>query len=239
MRARPVHPVFDWSMLSPMPYRFVTFGLLYAALAPTAFAHPELGSYLQHRIILRADADHVALVIEVSFDGERSLRERESIDSDKSGTLSKPEREAYLHRIEAEAEQRIRLTVNNESVRLVPLYAPELDLFDSRDMERHPHLLRLSYFAPVKCAPGDVITIDDTLWPDYPAIMLAEPGGREGLKPVPRQPRSQGIGNTTPATREVSFDISAVARADSRTPRQSCAKSCSRPMLSNGRPRGH
>ncbi len=216
-----------------MLYRFVMFGLLYAALAPTAFAHPELGNYLQHRIILTAHADRVDLAIEVSFDGERSLRERESIDSDKSGTFSRPEREAYLHRIQAEAEQRIRLAINDKPVRLVPLYAPELDLFDSRDLEPHPHLLRLSYFAPVTCAPGDVVTIDDTLWPDYPAIMLAEPGGGEGLKLVPRQPRSQAIGNATTATREVSFDIAAVARAASRTLLQSCAKSCSRPVLSN------
>ncbi len=206
--------------------------------APLAFAHPESGDYLQHRIELSAKADHVDLTIEITFDAGRSYEERQKIDADKDGKFSKAERKIYLDRVDAEAGTQLQLTINGKAVMLVPLYDPELDLYDSRDVERHPHVLRLSYFAEVTFAPGDVVTVVDNLWPDEPAIMLAEAGEGETVRITPRQPKVPGVANRAPNTREVVFDSSSVdATAIGKTGSgHVCGAACRHRSGSKGRP---
>ena len=228
-------------MLPRMLRRLITPVLFFASQVPTAFAHPELGDALQHRVVLTARSEYVDLTIEISFDGERSLRERRSIDANNDGTLSKSERDAYLLRIQAEADCRVRLTINGEAARLLTLYDPELDLHDSRDMEHHPHLVRLSYFISVHCASGDAIAVSDSLWPEYPAIMLAEFGVGGTVNFVPRpSPLRAGNSTSSPAAmRDVLFDVVSASQPARRSSKMSCAHGCGSAVHSKGRPRGH
>ena len=205
---------------------------------PVAFAHPELGDYLKHRIVLSAKADHIDLTVEITFDAGRSYEERQKIDADKDGKFSRAEREVYFAQIDSAAGKQLQLVVNGKARNLVPLFDPELDLFDSRDVERHPHVLRLSYFAEVKCAPGDVVTVVDNLWPDNPAIMLAEAQEEEVIRATPRQSNAPGVAGSAPAAREVVFDISRLNAAAIKKSSSShvCGAACRHRSASKGRP---
>ncbi|NUM56476.1 MAG: hypothetical protein HUU46_22825 [Candidatus Hydrogenedentes bacterium] len=203
-----------------------------------ASGHPEHGDCLQHRITLEAGPEHTDLIIEISFDAARSLVERKRIDSDGDGTLSGSERSAYLEGIQRDANARVSLLINEKPARLVALYDPELDLLDSGDLERHPHVLRLSFFASALVTPGDVVVVRDTLWPNNPAVMLAEAneGGTLGL--VPRQAVSGSV-LTAPSEREVTFEVVHGAVEQKKSAGHVCTAACRHAPRSKGRPGGH
>lgn len=214
-----------------MPCRIAPPYIVIAALTQAAFAHPELGNYLQHRIVLTPAADHVEVVIEITFDGTRSLAERKRIDDNGDGKLSKGEREAYLQAVQREAETRVTLSINGKQTRLLTLYAPKLDLLDSNDIEQHPHVLQLSLFASVRCSAGDNITVSDDLWSDSPAIMLAEAGEGPFLRLAPRQsPMPERIRPSGASTRRtIDYDAMASGALKQKSKPKSCDRRCGAP----------
>lgn len=209
--------------------------ILLLLAAPLAFAHPESGDYLQHRIELSAKADHIVLTVEITFDAKRSYEERRKIDADKDGRFSNAERNAYFDQIDAEADKQLQLSINGKAVTLVPLYDPELDLYNSHDAERHPHVLRLTYFAEVKCIPGDAVTVVDGLWPNEPAIMLLDENAGAGVIVIPHSPNESSGAN---AAREITFDLAKPEAASPTKPANGhvCGAACRHRSGSKGRP---
>lgn len=203
-----------------------------------ALPHPDHGDYLQHRITFTTTAEHTDLVLEISFDAVRSLEERERIDTNHDGTLSSAERDAYLKDIQSEADTHLRVLVNLRPVKFIALYNPELDLLGSRDMERHPHVVRLSFFSSERIAPGDSVTVHDALWPNHPAILLAEAGDGQEVRLVPRPARS-GSGIVARTDREVGFEAVRAAASEKAKTGHVCTAACRHRSKSKGRPGGH
>ena len=203
-----------------------------------ALPHPEHGDYLQHRITFTATAEHTDLVLEISFDAARSLEERERIDADHDGTLSSVERDAYLKDIQREADTQLRVLVNSRPVKFLALYNPELDLLGSRDMERHPHVVRLFFFSSEKIASGDSVTVHDALWPNHPAIVLAEAGNGQEIRLLPRPVRS-GSGLVARTNREVGFEAVRATASEKAKTGHVCTAACRHTFKSKGRPGGH
>ncbi|MBM3289245.1 MAG: hypothetical protein FJY92_03760 [Candidatus Hydrogenedentes bacterium] len=79
-----------------------------------------------------------------------------------------------------------------------------------------------------------MVTVEDTLWPGAPAILLAEQGEDSAFACVPRQPPAPSAVGARSDVRTVTFDI---ARGANNTPQpgQSSPRRRS-PIASKGRP---
>ncbi|MCC6798328.1 MAG: hypothetical protein IT366_24660 [Candidatus Hydrogenedentes bacterium] len=207
-------------------------------VAQAASAHPELGDYLQHRIAIEVKRDHLNLTVEITFDAGRSQEERKKIDTNKNLNISESERKAYLTTLESSIEGQLKLLINDKPATLVALYDPELDLFDSRELQRHPHLLRLSYFANATCKPGDVITVIDALWSDQPAIVIPEEGKGAIGAIIARDAKEVGNAETNSLAREIIFDIASpkAALTEEASAGHVCGPACRHRSASKGRP---
>jgi hypothetical protein len=106
------------------------------------------------------------------------------MDANADGALSPAEEKAYLESTVQAADKGLGMTVDGVAVGLIALYDPELDFFDSRDVERHPHALRLHYFArtPLRLKEGSVIRITDRLWDQKPAMITVVASGADGYR---------------------------------------------------------
>lgn len=207
-------------------------------VAQAASAHPELGDYLQHRIAIEVKRDHLNLTVEITFDAGRSQEERKKIDTNKNLTISESERKAYLKQLEADIDGQLKLMINEKPAALVSLYDPELDLFDSRELQRHPHLLRLSFFANATCEPGDVITVVDGLWSSEPAIVIPEDSESASGNIIARDAKEVGNADTKTLAREVIFDFVGATAVSVEATSQGhvCGAACRHRTASKGRP---
>ena len=164
-----------------------------------AYAHVELEQYLQQRVTVAVTPVNIDITIEFLFTSPVSLAERTRIDTNGDGTLSQDERQAYLEAIAERAEQGLSLRVDGERCPLTPLYDAELDFFDSKEIEAHPHVLRLAYFArtPKSFDQGSTLTLDSRLWVDAPILVAASIRGKDGIElsaaPNPGLQRASGI----------------------------------------------
>lgn len=212
--------------------------ILILLVAQAASAHPELGDYLQHRIAIEAKGDHLNLTVEITFDAGRSQEERKKIDTNKNATISESERKAYLNQLEADIDGQLKLKINDKPVALVALYDPELDLFDSRELQRHPHLLRLSFFANAACEPGDVITVIDGLWSSEPAIVIPEDDESATGNIIARDAKEIGNAENKTLAREIVFDFRSATSASTGNTSAGhvCGPACRHRSASKGRP---
>jgi len=174
--------------MKPVLSRAAWAGIVFAIALP-AQAHQSLERYVQHVATLSVSPENIDLTLEISFNAQDSLEERRAMDSNKDGTISADEKKAYLKRILDDVAQRVRLSVGEEELRLVSLYDPELDFYDSRDLEAHPHLLRVFLFArtPKSLKEGSVIALEDKLWEDKPAMLQAGVNGKDGIDLIASQ----------------------------------------------------
>jgi hypothetical protein len=106
------------------------------------------------------------------------------MDTNADGALSPAEEKAYLESIVQAADKGLGMTVDGVAVPLIALYDPGLDFLDSRDIARHPHALRLHYFArtPSTLKAGSIIRIADGLWDQKPAMITVEASGADGYR---------------------------------------------------------
>ncbi|MFA6241041.1 MAG: hypothetical protein WC655_08935 [Candidatus Hydrogenedentales bacterium] len=154
-----------------------------------AHAHESLEQYVQHVAVLSVSPDNIDLTLEISFNAHDSLDERRTMDANNDGAIDSDEKNAYLKRVLEKAEKSLSLSVAGKDVRLVPLYDPELDMYDSQDLEEHPHLLRLFLFArtPKSFKAGSEIALEDRLWDSKPAMLQACVRSRDGIELVSTQ----------------------------------------------------
>ena len=170
-------------------------GLCLAAVlcAVPAAGHVALEQYLQQRVSAVVSPKNIDLTIEFMFTSAVSLAERLAMDTDKNGKLSKDERRAYLDAIARKAEDAVTMTVDGAECAVIPLYDPELDLLGSRDLEEHPHTIRLFFFTrtPASFHQGSTILVDNALWADVPVLVAVSVKGAGGIRVVASQ--TQGL----------------------------------------------
>lgn len=196
-----------------------------AGVAPwSAYAHDALERYIQHAAVLSVSSENIDVTLEISFNAQDSLDERKAMDANHDAALSDEEKRAYLKRILADAEDGLCLRVDGQELRLVPLYDPELDLYDSRDLEAHPHLLRVFLFArtPASLKKGSTVSLENRLWKNKPAVLQARIKSSEGVDLVSKQSGSAlRIGDGDAQSRVVEWKCTAfrteLASGDRRT----------------------
>lgn len=152
--------------------------------AVPASSHEVLAQYLQHRVAVTLGARHVDVTVELTFFEDGSAHEREHMDADGDGRLSRAETDAWLRQLEPRLAGAITLRLDGRPVALIPLRAPELDLLGDERVGRSHHRLTLFFFAPtpVDLVPGAEVVVEDRLWPKSRAVVVLQVEGRDGAR---------------------------------------------------------
>lgn len=158
--------------------------LLGGLLALTGRAHDTLAGYLRHHVTISLDARHVDVTVHLTFFEDGSEHEREHIDANQDGQISRAETEAYLKQLEPQLADALKLHVAGKTADLVPLREPELDLLGHSRTGRWHHRLSLFFFAPTPSdlAAGAELVVEDRLWPGTRALGLFQVEGRDGAR---------------------------------------------------------
>ena len=155
---------------------------LLVGLPISGAAHDVLTNFVQHSVRLTMGAHHLDVTIDLTFFEEWSSRERHAMDADANGRITRAELEAYLKKLAPELSQLVGLRVTGRELPLVQLYDPEIDLLGSETTGPAHHRLRLYYFVstPSTLRSGDVIIIEDRLWPEAKALVTLQAEGHDG-----------------------------------------------------------
>ncbi len=149
----------------------------------SARGHNFLGEFIQHGIQLTVGAQHIDVTVDLTFFEEWSAREREAMDADDSGDITRVELENYLKRLAPQLARQVKLQFADRELALVPLYEPEIDLLGDNQVGPAHHRLRLFFFAPTpELRAGDELVIESDLWPEAKAIATPQSEGRDGCK---------------------------------------------------------
>jgi hypothetical protein len=137
---------------------------------------------VQHAVRLVVGAQHIDVILELTFFEEWSASERAAMDADRSGVISRSEQESYLKRIGTEMRKQVKLVAAGREVPLAPLYDPELDLLGNNRVGPAHHRLRLFFFTatPAGLRTGDEIVVEDKLWPGAKVLATPRVEGRDG-----------------------------------------------------------
>lgn len=147
-------------------------------------AHPLLGNCVQHRIFLTVDPVNIDIEIELTFTDTRAMAERHRMDADHDWTISPEEARLYARALESTQADGFTLSIDGRPVRLIPLYAPEIDLLSVPQMAPASLVVRLFYFAPTPSflKAGSDFTFTNRLWPDAPAMLAMTVAGEGGVR---------------------------------------------------------
>jgi hypothetical protein len=168
--------------------------LLLAGLVPEwrreAAAHDLFAAYIQHRIHVTVRAKYVDVTLELTFFEEWSWLERQAMDADHNGHISRAELESYVKRLAPVVAEQVSLRLAGREVDLAPLYEPEVDLLSNDETGPAHHRLRLFFFAPRPAAlrAGDELVVEDSLWPKAKALGTVQAEGQDGCALEAEQP---------------------------------------------------
>jgi hypothetical protein len=165
------------------------------SLPISAAAHDVLTNFVQHNVRLTMGARHLDVTIDLTFFEEWSARERQAMDADANGRVTRAELEAYLKKLAPELAQLVGLRIAGHELPLVQLYDPEIDLLGSETTGPAHHRLRLYYFVstPSTLRSGDVIIIEDRLWPEAKALVMLQADGHDGCALQTETPDDPGF----------------------------------------------
>ncbi|MCW5553998.1 MAG: hypothetical protein KIS67_17815 [Verrucomicrobiae bacterium] len=148
-------------------------------------AHNFLREFIQHNVHLTVGAQHIDVTIDLTFFEDWSAREREAMDADGSGDITRAEQETYLKQLAPELCRQVKLRVAGRELALIPLYDPELDLQNDPGLGPSHHRLRLFFFAPTpELEAGDELVIEANLWPEAKSLGTPQAEVRDGGKLV-------------------------------------------------------
>jgi hypothetical protein len=147
-----------------------------------AAAHDLFTNYVQHSVQLTVGARCLDLILDLTFFEAWSARERQAMDANADGHITRSELTAYLKKLAPELCRQIKLRVGGREVPLVPLYDPEVDLLANDQTGPGHHRLRLFFFAPTPTAlqAGEEIIVEDRLWPEAKVLGTVQAEGRDG-----------------------------------------------------------
>jgi len=144
-------------------------------------AHDFFAAYVQHAVQLNVSERQVNLMLDLTFFEEWSAKERQAMDADGNGCISRSEVDAYVKRMASRLSQQVKLRVAKREAAIAPLYDPELDLLGNDTVGPSHHRIRLAFFAlnPVEIHAGDEIVIEDSLWTKAQALGTSQVGGKD------------------------------------------------------------
>ncbi len=172
------------------------FAGIVIGLCHTVGAHDLFTNYVQHSVQLTAGARHLDLTLDLTFFEEWSARERQAMDTDSNGRITRPELESYLKQLAPRLSQQVKLRVAGRELPLIPLYDPEVDLMADDKTGSGHHRLRLFYFAPPPPAlnAGDELVVEDSLWPGAKILGTVQAEGRDGCLLTTEIPTTPDLG---------------------------------------------
>lgn len=159
--------------------------LLWIAATLDSPGHDLFTAFVQHRLHLQVGARNLDLTLDLTFFEEWSGRERQKMDSDGDGRITRSEIDIYLKRLASSGlSQQVRLTHAGKPVPLALLYEPEIDLLGSNRAAPAHHQLRLSFFAPTppSLQAGDELRVESGLWADAKALVSVQVDGQDGCQ---------------------------------------------------------
>ena len=160
---------------------------------------------MRESVAISVGTQNIDIQLHFSFPSALSLSERQRMDRDADGRLSKQERKAYLAKVVTRAEEQLRLSFAGKAATLIPLEDPVLDLQDAPDVEAHPHELKLAYFArvPESFGDGGTFTLDSGMWTELPLMVSVAVESAPGI----RFHTADAQGLRPPSKGEASFRI--------------------------------
>ena len=147
-------------------------------------AHVLFTACIQHRIAVTIGAKYMDVTVQLTFFEEGSEHEREHIDANSDGRLSRAEIDAYLQELEPKLAKLVTMRIGGRPVALAPLRATEIDLLGQDRVVRGHHRLTLYYFAPTpqKLAPQTELIVEERLWPNVRALGSIQVEGKDGCR---------------------------------------------------------
>lgn len=147
-------------------------------------AHDLFTAYIQHRVAVTMGVQHVDVTVQLTFFEEGSAHEREHMDANNDGRISRAEIDAYLRELEPMLAKGASLRIGERAAPLIPLHTAELDLLGQDRVGRGHHRLTVYYFAPTpaQLAAGAEIIVEDRLWPKARALGSIQAEGKDGCR---------------------------------------------------------
>jgi hypothetical protein len=147
-------------------------------------AHEFFAGCIRHGVEVTAGSQHIDVKLELRFFEDVSEHEREHMDMNGDGTVSRAETGAYLKRLEASLTKSVGLRIDGKPVALLTLYPGEVDLLGNNRVSRVHHLLTLHYFArtPDGVRAESELVIEDRLWPGTSAVVSFQARGTNGCR---------------------------------------------------------
>jgi len=167
---------------------------------PMLSAHDLFAAYVQHRVAIVVGARHVDVTVQLTFFEDAAEHEREHMDVNGDGRVSRAEIEATLERTAPALATAVQLRVAGKAVELIPLFEPALDLLGNDRLGRNHLQLTLKYFAPTPAdlAAGAELVVEDRLWTDTRALGVVQTEGKDGCRLEPLPPKDPAF----PPTRD-------------------------------------
>jgi hypothetical protein len=164
--------------------------ILFVAWAGRTSAHDLYAAFVQHHVKIEVGAKHIDLTLDLTFFEEWSSRERQQMDADKDGRITRSEIEWYLMKHGPALASRVKMLVAGREVPLAELYEPEVELLGNNRAEPAHHRLRLFLFAPTPSTlrAGDSVVIEDRLWPQAQALITLDGAASDGGKSEAEKP---------------------------------------------------
>ena len=145
-------------------------------------AHDVLQTFVVHAVAFQFRTNALEIRLELTFFEQTSQLERQRMDANQDGRLTRAEVGRYAREAEVALMRGLRLTIGNQAVDLVPLYEPELQLdhFDTTSPGHHRLVFQLFTPFPGAFPPGSEVRLEDSLWPGEPALLSLQTGPTVG-----------------------------------------------------------
>lgn len=160
--------------------------LTVAVFTPVALGHEALGQFVRHSALISPGNGNIDIRLDLTFHASRAADERRAMDRDHDGTISSEEASDYRKVLREGLEGRLQIKVDDTPLRTLLLHDPELDLLGDNRAGSHALALRLFFFcrAPESWNGEGLITVEDRLWLEAPALCFAEAEGGKGVQAV-------------------------------------------------------
>jgi hypothetical protein len=157
---------------------------LFLAGTVLSWPHDLFNAYVQHRVALVISSAHLDVTVVLTFFEDSSEHEREHMDTNGDGRVSRAELDAYVQTYERAWSQAMVLRVGEDRWSLIPLREPVVDLLGNDRVGRGHHRLTLHFFLPTppELQAGVEVVIESRLWPETRALGALQVEGRDGFQ---------------------------------------------------------
>lgn len=131
-----------------------------------ALAHPTLSDSIRHTKALTIGPKYIDATVELTFLGAHAQIKRRELDINKNGHIESTEIKAHAQTLLSKAKKHIKLKQDQDSLKLINLYDPEVIVGSTRDISTNPVTIRFTYFThtPKSSSKQNILTLHDTLY---------------------------------------------------------------------------